>query len=424
MAGTRLNEATVGIQNQAKDIGLQVAFNQPYVKDNLRLRFSAQPGWLTVSPNSGVIPAGGYADLSVGFDATGLADGDYSGAVRIASNDPTDPSIDVPATLHVGVVAAQFNLDPNTLNRASNGNWVGGVIEPAAGFPAAEMVAGTLRIERQVPVAPGTSWGYGDADGDGLQEATYKFARADVLAVLPTGNAVPVEVIGEVDGASWFAGTDVVRVLPPRMVQSAGLADYKGETAQQPVYQMGARLDLAWDDPEGYPATHYELWYSSDGGETWTAAATNLTAHTTSFTIPAPETEQGLLELTAMDDLGPMGSWISEPFTVTMSPTAVETAETPLPREYGIRFLSSNPIGRHDLRLELAMPKSTPVDLRVYDVRGALVRRIVSRSLTPGLHHVAWNGRNESGAPVGSGVYFVKMRAGEKVITERVAVVR
>jgi hypothetical protein len=43
MNGTRLNEATIGIQNQAKDIGLQVAFNQPYVKDNLRVRFSRAP---------------------------------------------------------------------------------------------------------------------------------------------------------------------------------------------------------------------------------------------------------------------------------------------------------------------------------------------------------------------------------------------
>ncbi len=102
----------------------------------------------------------------------------------------------------------------------------------------------------------------------------------------------------------------------------------------------------------------------------------------------------------------------------------METAETPLPKEYGVRFLSANPVGRGDVRLELAVPKSSPIDLRVYDVRGALVRRVVSRDLAPGFHRIAWNGLTESGRTVGSGVYFVQMKAGGKVLTERFAVVR
>jgi subtilisin family serine protease len=424
MAGSRLNEATIGIQNQQKDIGLQVAFNQPYVKNSLRVRITSQSGWLTVAPNAGVAAAGGHSDLSVGFNATGLANGDHSGVVRIASNDLTDPVIDVPATLHVGVETAEFYLDPNTLNKASNGNWVGGSIEPAAGFSAAQIVKSTVRIQRQVPVSPTGPSSLADADGDGRQEATYKFGRSEVLAVLPTGNAVTVEVIGEVDGASWFAGTDVVRVLPPKMIRSAGLGDFKGETQEQPVYSVGQRLDLAWDDPDGATASYYDVWYSADNGETWSAAASHLTSRAFSFVVPGPSTTQGLLEVTAMDNLGAMGSWISEPFAVQMSPTAVETPETPLPTEYAIKFLSPNPIGRQDVRLQLAMPKSSPADVRVYDVRGTLVRRVVSRSLTPGFHQVGWNGRNESGSPVGSGVYFVQMRAGGKVVTQRLAVVR
>jgi len=424
MAGTRLNEATVGIQNQAKDIGLQVAFNQPYVKGNLRLRFTSRTGWLSVTPNSGVIPAGGYADLSVGFDATGLADGDYSGAVRVQSNDLTDPVLDVEASLHVGVVAAQLAIDPGTLNRASNGNWVGGLVEPPAGFDPHNLVVPTVLLQRQISVASGAPITYDDKDADGLLEAAYKFGRADVLAVLETGNSVPVEVIGEINGETWLAGTTTVRILPPRMTRTAGLGDRKEGTQQQPVYQMGARLDLAWDDPEGFPATSYELWYSSDGGATWSAAATGITARTYAFTIPAPATEQGLLELVALDDLGPMGSWMSEPFTVSLSPTGIETAETPLPKEYGVRFLSRNPMGREGLKLELAMPKSSAVDLRVYDVRGALVRRVVNRGLAAGFHPIAWNGRNEAGAAVGSGIYFMQMKAGGTIVTERFAVVR
>ena len=96
-----------------------------------------------------------------------------------------------------------------------------------------------------------------------------------------------------------------------------------------------------------------------------------------------------------------------------------------LPSDVGIRLLSSNPMrGQGDLRMELAMPKSAPVELCVFDVRGSLVRRVVGRSLAPGYHQVAWDARNECGTPVGSGIYFVRVRAAERVITERVVVVR
>jgi flagellar hook assembly protein FlgD len=48
----------------------------------------------------------------------------------------------------------------------------------------------------------------------------------------------------------------------------------------------------------------------------------------------------------------------------------------------------------------------------------------VSRDLAPGFHRVAWNGRNESGRAVGSGIYFMQMKAGGRTVTERFAVVR
>src|SRR6185436_19751915 len=83
MQGTRLNEATVGIQNATKDVGLQVVNNAAYVHDGLRVRMSRLPGWLSVSPATGVTAAGATDTVLVTFDATGLADGDYTGSVRV-----------------------------------------------------------------------------------------------------------------------------------------------------------------------------------------------------------------------------------------------------------------------------------------------------------------------------------------------------
>jgi hypothetical protein len=50
--------------------------------------------------------------------------------------------------------------------------------------------------------------------------------------------------------------------------------------------------------------------------------------------------------------------------------------------------------------------------LAVYDVNGALVKTLVSGSVPGGRHEVRWDGRNERGESVASGVYFVQMSSG------------
>jgi hypothetical protein len=99
MQGTRLNEATVGIQNAARNDGLTVVFDAPYVHNNLAVEIATIPDYLTVNPTSGTIPAGGSADVIATFNTTGLFGGSYDGALRVASNDPDEPVVTVPTHL-------------------------------------------------------------------------------------------------------------------------------------------------------------------------------------------------------------------------------------------------------------------------------------------------------------------------------------
>ena len=110
-----LASSTVGIQNGARDDGLLVAFNAPYLSDSLAVRFTRPPRWLTVTPDSGRIPAGGGTDLSVVFHAAGLAGGRYDGRVQLDGNDPLAPHQQVPAHLRVIGVPA-LAVDPAALD--------------------------------------------------------------------------------------------------------------------------------------------------------------------------------------------------------------------------------------------------------------------------------------------------------------------
>ena len=72
--------------------------------------------------------------------------------------------------------------------------------------------------------------------------------------------------------------------------------------------------------------------------------------------------------------------------------------------------------------LSFAIPRSGPVSVAAFDVRGRRVRTLVDGELEGGVeHHVEWDGTDDAGARVGSGVYYVAATAGEW--NERVKVV-
>ena len=64
------------------------------------------------------------------------------------------------------------------------------------------------------------------------------------------------------------------------------------------------------------------------------------------------------------------------------------------------------------------MPIAGEASVRVYDIRGALVREIARGPFEPGWHRVTWDGAGTGGAIAEPGVYFVQAHAnGQKVIS-------
>ena len=64
------------------------------------------------------------------------------------------------------------------------------------------------------------------------------------------------------------------------------------------------------------------------------------------------------------------------------------------------------------------------VSLVIYDVRGARVRTLVNTEKAAGRYTAQWDGRNDAGAPVSSGVYFYRMVAGGFEKTHRMVLLK
>ncbi|MFH1865093.1 MAG: FlgD immunoglobulin-like domain containing protein, partial [Candidatus Eisenbacteria bacterium] len=65
-----------------------------------------------------------------------------------------------------------------------------------------------------------------------------------------------------------------------------------------------------------------------------------------------------------------------------------------------------------------------PVSLTIYDVRGALVRRLVDEALLPGHYERVWDGRDDSGRAVAGGVYFLRMEGSGAAETRKLVVLK
>ncbi len=74
--------------------------------------------------------------------------------------------------------------------------------------------------------------------------------------------------------------------------------------------------------------------------------------------------------------------------------------------------------------MQFTLPKSGFVTLTIYDLLGRKVRSLVSEHLSSGYKSVLWDGKNEEGKDVASGIYLYRLRAGNFVDTKKMLLLK
>jgi len=75
--------------------------------------------------------------------------------------------------------------------------------------------------------------------------------------------------------------------------------------------------------------------------------------------------------------------------------------------------------------IEYTLAQNAPVELRVYNVRGQLVRTLVNREQNAGKQTMRWDGRDDAGQTLPSGAYLYRLKIGnELVATKRLLLVK
>ncbi len=62
---------------------------------------------------------------------------------------------------------------------------------------------------------------------------------------------------------------------------------------------------------------------------------------------------------------------------------------------------------------QFTVPKSSHVKIELFNIVGQKVATLVDEEMKPGVYMVDWNGKDENGKSVSSGIYFYRMQAGD-----------
>ncbi len=96
---------------------------------------------------------------------------------------------------------------------------------------------------------------------------------------------------------------------------------------------------------------------------------------------------------------------------------------TSTPTKFSLNANYPNPFNANTT-ISYALPKDAQTQLAVYNIRGQKVKTLVDQYQTAGVYSITWDGKDESGKTVASGIYFYRLRADKLVLTNRMTLLK
>ena len=92
--------------------------------------------------------------------------------------------------------------------------------------------------------------------------------------------------------------------------------------------------------------------------------------------------------------------------------TSVPIVKEQNPESFALAQNYPNPFNSETV-IEFNLPQFSEIELAVYDVSGREIKTILSGQLPPGTYSKKWNGTDNSGNALASGIYFIRLNSGQ-----------
>lgn len=170
----------------------------------------------------------------------------------------------------------------------------------------------------------------------------------------------------------------------------------------------GSGRALASYGTDLYVGTTLGVYKSTDQGDTWNPENGGL---------PATAIGAYKFAVTSNPHLF-LGNDRFSTFNLDLGPVAVTEVGGTLPENLTLAQNYPNPFNA-GTRIDFSIHQPADVKLEIFNVLGQNVRTLVQGAFTPGNYQVNWDGTDQSGRPVPSGMYLYRLKAGDLVESKK-----
>ncbi len=186
---------------------------------------------------------------------------------------------------------------------------------------------------------------------------------------------------------------------------------------------IGETHEITWTASDNVGVTSIDILRSYDGGFTWgeTIATGEGNDGSCIWTLPDSASSTSRIRVIARDAAGFAMYDDSDADFSTTSTTGGD--DLPGVMDFALAANFPNPFNPNTV-IRFDVPVRARVKIAVYDVNGRLVNTLIDKIFDRGGSETAWDGRDESGKAVASGVYFCRMEAEGFATTRKIVLLR
>jgi len=214
-------------------------------------------------------------------------------------------------------------------------------------------------------------------------------------------------VVNDAGYAGGYSNADGACAAGPDLVPPTVAVAYPagGES-----FAPGDTIDIGWVAADNKQVDSVSVLYSGNAGRDFVLVA-HGEPNDSLYRWIAPEiaSDSCLVKVVAFDPGKLTGEGVCGGFFSIRAATGTDD----LPAiAFALRQNYPNPFNP-STTIDYSLAKTSLVEIAIFDVNGRKIRTLVSEVKTQGAHKAVWNGKNDRGSSVASGVYFYRLIAGD-----------
>jgi len=271
---------------------------------------------------------------------------------------------------------------------------------------------------------------------DSLSSLTLSFTGASHLTfVMDTaGQALRIIPASEWNGdetvtvrvedptGAWSQASATITVEPvddpPRpfdlvLPESDGSPVFAGDLIR---FTWGESLNVDKND-----SIEYRFYMGTDKNDLAGSAVAELTTAGTSLNAVPPPAGTYYWSVLASDK-GHNQVWANQTNRLKLT-TDAEAERAVIPSRFDVSANYPNPFNP-ETAFEIQLPRDSRVRVVIYDLRGQRIRTVTDAEHKAGIHRVVWDGRNDAGRSVPSGVYSAQIWLGGQAFSRKLTLAK